>query len=284
MGAKSHSSHISSKDGTRLRVVDWSEGEPARAKLAFVHGWAEYTGRYDHVAEWFGAHGLACYGVDLRGHGHSDGIRGFIRDYSEYIDDCEAFVSWVMEQGDTSLPVFLVSHSQGGLITTRFAEQRPLANDLAGLVASAPMYGLAIEVPGWKAAMGDLMSRVWPSLALEAGVDPETLSKDADRNRDYMEDPLIFSKATSRWFTESKMAQEQSLAAAQRIAIPVLLLHSPDDRVNAYAATRAIYDRLDVDDKTIKPYKGLRHELFNEVEREDVFADVLEWLEARLGG
>jgi lysophospholipase len=284
MGEKSHSSHITSKDGTRLRVADWSEGVPARAKLAFLHGWAEYTRRYDHVAEWFGARDFACYGVDVRGHGHSDGVRGFIRNYDEYLDDCEAFVAWVLEQGDTSLPVYLVSHSQGGLIATRFAEQRPAAEQLAGMVISAPLYGLAIVVPGWKAAMGDVMSRLWPSLALEAGVDAETLSKDADRNRDYLEDPLIFSKATSRWFTETKLAQEQSLAEAQRIAVPVLLLHSPDDRVNAYAATRAIYDRLDVDDKTIKPYKGLRHELFNEVEREEVFTDVLEWLEARLPG
>ncbi len=282
MGVKGHSSHITSKDGTRLRVVDWSEGTEARAKLAFLHGWAEYADRYEHVAEWFSARGFACYGVDVRGHGHSEGLRGFIRSFDEYIDDTVAYVDWALEQGDSDLPLFLVGHSQGGLVATRFAEQRRIAEQLAGLIASAPLFGLAIQVPGWKAAMGDLMSRVWPSLALEAGVNPDELSKDPERNKDYAEDPLIFSKATSRWFTETKLAQEQSLAEAQRIAIPVLFLHSPDDTINAYSATRAIYDRVDIDDKTIKPYKGLRHELFNELEREEVFADVLEWVEAHL--
>ncbi len=282
MGFSGQSSHITSKDGTRLRVVDWSDGVKARARLAFLHGWAEYSRRYEHVAEWFSERGFACYAADVRGHGHSDGVRGFIQEYGEYVDDCEAFVTWALDQGDADLPLFLVGHSQGGLVATRFAEQRPLAQNLAGMVISAPLYGLAIEVPGWKAVMGDLMSRVWPGLALEAGVPPEELSKDPERNRDYVEDPLIFSKATSRWFTETKLAQEQALAEAQRIDVPVLLMHSPDDGINAYAATRAMYDRLDMDDKTIKPYQGLRHELFNELEREEVFADVQAWIEAHL--
>lgn len=284
MDNKGQSSHITSKDGTRLRVVDWSEGVEAKAKLAFLHGWAEYSRRYEQVAAWFSERGFACTAVDVRGHGHSDGLRGFIRDYDEYVDDCEAYVTWALEQGNEDLPLFLISHSQGGLVATRFAEQRPLAERLAGMVISAPLYRLAIEVPGWKAAMGDMMSRIWPTLALDAGVDANKLSKDPERNRDYLEDPLIFGKATSRWFTETKLAQEQSLAEAQRIAVPVLFLHSPDDEINAYSGTRAIYDRLDMDDKTIKPYKGLRHELFNELEREEIFADVQEWIEARLSG
>ena len=269
---------IASKDGTNLNMVTFAEADGARGRLLFIHGWAEHAGRYKYPAEYLAPRGFSCYAMDVRGHGHSAGQRGYIDRYEEYVQDVHAGLQWVRERGGDS-PTILIGHSQGGLVVARYVESRPESHDLDGFALSSPFLGLAMEVPALKRSAAHLMSRVWPGLALASDLDTSQLTKDQEVVRAYEEDPLIFQKARARWFTETLTAQDQALAQAGRIRLPCLVMHGADDGIANPAVTEDFFARCDAEDKTLKLYAGLRHEIFNEVEREQVFADVAAWLD-----
>ncbi len=276
---KPQQTRITSADGTSLRILTWSEREEPRARVLFIHGWAEHSERYGLPAAFLVERGYDCYAADVRGHGHSGGRRGYIDRYDDYLDDVHAVVQWLAPRNKA--PLVIVGHSQGGLVVTRYIQSRPSTEDIAAFVLSCPFFGMAIAVPSIKRVAGNIMSALVPAFALDAGLDTSGLSKDEAMVRAYEEDPLIFSKACSRWFTETTTAQDQVMAEASRVRLPVLIMHGADDPIANPATTSAFHDRCDSADKTLTLYDGLRHEIFNEVERETVYADVAAWLDER---
>ena len=94
------------------------DGEP-KAILLVIHGLAEHSGRYDNLVNYFLPKGYAVYGFDHRGHGRSEGLRGYVERFSDYINDLETFFDIVQhEHADTK--IFLVGHSMGGIIATAY--------------------------------------------------------------------------------------------------------------------------------------------------------------------
>ncbi len=274
------STTLHSADGTALRLLTYAEHDEARARLLFIHGWAEHAGRYQFPTAYLAPLGYDCYAMDLRGHGHSAGRRGYIDTFDQYLQDVQAGLDHVTGRtGGTDRPTVLIAHSMGGLVVTRYLQTRPIPDHLRGFVISSPFFGLAMEVPAVKRTLGTVMSRIWPSLALDAALDPQQLTKDEDVIRVRDEDPLVFHKACSRWFTEVMIAQDQAVAEAARMHLPGLVMHGADDGIANPGVTRDFFDRFGAEAKTLKLYDNLRHEIFNEVERDQVFADVAAWLD-----
>ena len=96
---------------------EWRGPAPERS-LLLVHGLAEHSGRYEHFGAWFAERGCAVHAYDLIGHGQSDGARGHLRKFSDYLDDLDAMLHFVREH-EPELPIVLVGHSVGGLVVTR---------------------------------------------------------------------------------------------------------------------------------------------------------------------
>jgi len=269
---------ITSRDGTQLRAWSWTGDMPIRGHLVIIHGFAEHASRYAHVARRYVDLGYRCVTGDVRGHGHSEGPRGYIERYDQYVDDAQAIVEAAFATREDDRPVFLVGHSQGGLVVTRFVQQRSAAERLAGLVLFSPFLGLAQKVPVVKGLLGNAMSRILPGLAMESGIDPHHLSHDEAVVASYAADPLVFTKARSRWFTETVANHKLALEEAGRITLPCLVLHGLDDHVVSPDATRRLFPEIGSSDKTLELFDGLRHELFNELRKDEVFVVVDQWL------
>ena len=79
--------------GARLHFKHWRPEGEARASILLSHGYAEHLGRYQYVAAALNAAGYAVFAVDHWGHGRSDGARGFVRDFSVYLDGVDALVA-----------------------------------------------------------------------------------------------------------------------------------------------------------------------------------------------
>jgi lysophospholipase len=278
MTTRSHDGEFTSQDGLKLYYRRWDAASLTQAVLVVVHGYLEHSGRYQFLADYFAPRGYSLYAMDLRGHGQSGGRRAHVSSFSEYLYDLDRFLSTVQKREGDGLK-FLVGHSLGGLIVLRYALDSP--EGLAGLVVSSPYLANKVPISPLKLYAGRLLSRVVPTLALDAGLKTELLSHDAEVVRARDEDPLVQTRFTARWATETLAAQAEVLRRAAELRLPCLVLQGADDEVADPKVSRSFFDRLTVPDKEWIPYGGYYHEVFNEVGRKRVFDDLAQWLQGR---
>jgi alpha-beta hydrolase superfamily lysophospholipase len=232
-----------------------------RGAVALIHGYADYGGRYAHVAEAWAAKGLTTVAVDLRGHGRAEGRRGYCSRFLEYLDDVAELVELVSARAPGA-PRVLFGHSFGGLVasTAAIADAAPWR----ALILSAPYFGVALEVPPAKVFAGKIVSRIIPTLGLPSGLKGADMTHDAAVAKAYDADPLCFKNANARWFTESAAAQAQAVARAPSLELPLLAAMGTADGVAKLAAAKAFFDAVGSDDKTWTPREGAFHEILNE--------------------
>ena len=269
---------IKSNDGTQLHAR-FNEAANPKGSLLLVHGFGEHCGRYDEMTGRLTDEGFNVFRFDYRGHGQSEGRRGHVYQFSDYIQDFNAARDALVERNPDGVPIFVLAHSYGGLITIHAVSRD--ADGIAGVVLSSPFFGFAIKVPLWKAAAGNMLSRYVPAFSMPTDIDPKVVSHDPAIVEQYGTDPLIGRVATSRWFTETQRAQQQLNRAATRIHLPVLFQQAGDDKLVDAAAGRCIYDLFASTDKTWEDRPGEYHEIWFELEREETIGNAISWLEAR---
>ncbi|MBM4373128.1 MAG: alpha/beta fold hydrolase, partial [Deltaproteobacteria bacterium] len=225
------------------------------------------------------AAGFATARFDSRGHGRSGGRRAFVRSWRDYLCDLQRVREEVCTLAPEA-PLFLLGHSQGGLQVLTYAAD-PLGAGIAGVVALSPLVAFAGSIPAWKDLLGRLMSRIWPSLTLDAGIDPELLTHVREAVEWRNADPLVGTRATARWFTEALGAQARLQEATASWSSPLLLMAAEDDRLVDSGAARAFLEALPVTDRTWKLWDGMYHELLHETVRPEVEAAIVDWLAHR---
>jgi len=245
-----------------------------------VHGFAEHSGRYGHVASALVSCGVNVTALDLRGHGASGGTRAFIRRFDDYLDDLDAVLESETSAG-SGHPLLLMGHSMGGLVTALHTIER--RRDCAGLILSSPCFGFALKVPAWKAAAGQVFSRLVPRLSLPSGLDRALLSHDPEVQRKLEHDPHSLVTATARWYTETIAAQGRALERANELSLPLLCQVAGDDRLVEAGRSREFFESAGSSDKQWRCYDGLYHEIYNELERDRVLDDLTGWVRAQIG-
>src|SRR5512134_2268340 len=181
--------------GGRLYWQAWSPARP-RAALLLVHGLAEHSGRYAHVARRFAAAGYASVALDYRGHGRSPGPRVHVDSFDSWCDDVSAGLALVRRL-HPGLPLVPVGHSQGGLLVLLQALRDPDARPCT--VVSSPLLGVAPPSrPGAALKLASrVLMRVAPRLRVPNRVNPDWLSHDPAVGRAYMDDPLVSHKVSA---------------------------------------------------------------------------------------
>jgi alpha-beta hydrolase superfamily lysophospholipase len=264
--------------GVALYYQGWRPDGTPRAALAVVHGFGEHSGRYGNVVDRLVPQGYAVYGFDLRGHGRSPGQRGFIESFAQLRADIHGFLALVRAE-EPGHPVFLLGHSQGGLDVLDYVLHHP--DGLAGVIASGPV----LCPPGISAfliRLSKLLSKIWPRFSLEVGLDVDALSRDRAVVDAYVNDPLVHGKGTPRLGAEVAAATEWTQAHAADMALPLLIVHGGADRICPAEASREFFEKVPSADKERHEYEGYYHEIFNDVGKEQVLADVEAWLERHL--
>ena len=280
MTIREHAGTVTTEDGIALHW--WANiPEAPRGLVLLVHGFLEHSGRYDHFIQTLNAAGFATARFDCRGHGVSGGTRAFIRTYGDYLCDLQRIREEVTPLAP-EVPLFILGHSQGGLMVLSYAVD-PLGEGLAGVIAMSPAVRFDANTPAWKEVMGRLMSHIWPTLALDAGIDPDSLTHVRESVEWRNNDPLVGTKATARWFTETLAAQAQLQGATGTWTLPVLVMAAGDDRLVDNAAGERFVNALPVEDKTWHLWDAMYHELLHETVQAEVEAEIVEWLTARVG-
>jgi lysophospholipase len=270
--------YLTALDSTRLHYATWGDDCAAEdAPVAIlIHGFGEHLLRYEHVAQALVAGGLVVVAIDVRGHGKSDGQRGHVLRFDEYMVDVDAAFA-LAERVHPGGPRVLLGHSHGGLLAARYVLQES-GHQPKVLILSSPFLGIAVKVPSWKAALGRSLSRFKPTFSLPLDLDGSLLSTDSAVGEAYAKDPLVHGAASTRWFTEVQGAQADALRRAHQIKLPTLIMQGGADAIVDVAATRRMAQGLGAEDKKYIEYDGLRHEIFNEVKKAEVLADMESWL------
>jgi len=264
---------IRAADGVRLWARRWAPTEPARAEVLIIHGYAEHSGRYVELAKAFSERGLAATAVDLRGHGMSDGRRGFVRRFEEYHLDIDA--GFALSQSPCR---FLLGHSNGGLAALDYVRARQ--PELAGLILTSPLLGLPAGISAPKVLLGRVAGIVFPALSLPSGIDPSGISHDPTIVTAYREDPLVFATASAGWFGAVHTAW-RGLRKLERVAMPLLFAYAEHDRIVSVAANEAFAARIQSPERSIWRRSGAYHEILNELDRAHLHAQVADWILAR---
>lgn len=256
--------------GTQL-VRTWRPEGSARARVVLVHGIAEHCGRYERVGSLLAGSGMLVTAADLVGFGATGGKRGHVDDWSQFLDQVEALIA---EARDDDLPVVLLGHSMGGLISLEYALTERLPPGL--LVLSAP--GLEGGA-AWQRTLAPISARLVPTLSLPNSVKGAQLSRDPAVGDAYFSDPLVIERSTTKLGAELFAAMERTRRAMTSLTLPTLVLHGGADTIVPPTATVELGNQPGVERRL---YPRLRHELFNEPEGPDIVADVIAWIDSRL--
>ncbi len=264
---------LTSSDGLGLFYQAWLPDDAPKAAIVAIHGAGDHGSRFAWLAERLAGSGYAIYAPDLRGHGRSQGQRGFIRRWSEYDSDLRATIDHVRDQ-DGQAPLFLMGHSLGGLLVLEYATRR--ADGLAGVAAISP--GLRPQFPRWKVALARVLTKMMPRLRLDAGFDIDGLSRDLEVMREHHADTLRWSKGSIRLGTEVLDTVGWLFAHANELSVPVCLFHGTADRLVPPDGTRDFFARLGAADKQLREYEGGYHIPWLDTNREELLADLQGWL------
>ncbi len=266
------------QDGVRLYVQRWAPtDDEVSAELFVVPGYGEHGGRYREFGHYLAGRGLAVSALDYRGHGRAEGPRGFVTEFERYHDDVDAGLATLTGEA----PRFLLGHSLGGLIALDYvARNGPRVGELRGLVATNPYLELAMKVPGYKILLANTMAKLYPRLAIPSGLPTDGLSRQEGVREAYERDPFVFNIATTGWFRETNEAQLRVRRLTQ-LPLPCLYVYSDADPIAAPAANRQLAAQLQGEVDIIER-AGELHEVLNELDREELYDRIADWLEARL--
>jgi len=184
-------------DGIALFGRSWlPEGSP-RALVCIVHGLGEHSGRYDHLAADLVTAGFAVVAPDQRGHGRSGGLRGHVDGFATFVTDLTGFIEAQQAEFGTELPLFLLGHSMGGLITV-LTLQDAQTPTFAGAIISNPCLGVSVQAPAIKVAVAKLLGKLLPKLRLDNELTVQDICRDPEVVAAYEADPLVHSKISTR--------------------------------------------------------------------------------------
>ena len=250
-----------------------------RGSIIIVHGLGEHSGRYDNVVDYLVPKGFAIYGFDLLGHGKSDGKREFVEKYEDFTETLTNYKNKV-KSWQPGKSLFLLGHSMGGLIATEYLIDH--SHDFEGAIISAPLITVSDNINKFTIISGKILSAIAPTFGITA-LDPKAISRDPKVVNEYINDPLVYQgKTTARLSVELLKAIMRVNAEVSRIAVPFIVLQGSDDRLVNPQGAKMLHERAGSQDKSIRIYDGLYHEVFNEPERDQVLADVASWLNARV--
>ena len=259
----------------KIYYRQWPVSEPV-VVLLISHGLGEHSARYAHVAEFFNQQSITVYALDHRGHGRSGGLRGHVEDFSQYSEDLHLLISQLRLQ-HPGLPVHLLGHSMGGLITTGYALRYDRV--IASLALSAPAYGIMGLANKASLLLAPLLALLAPTMSLSNGLDAHAISRDSNVVKAYQDDPLVHDRITPAWARAFRREQGFVAREINRLKISTLMILAGSDSLTDPAVSKALFEKIAAEKKQLLIYGAAFHEVFNEAERFKALEEVLVWLD-----
>lgn len=295
-------------DGKEIFARQWLPDDKTvlKAVLQVAHGMAEHGSRYEDFARFLAGNGFAVYVNDHRGHGKTAGslenIGFFAKEngWDLVVEDMH-LLTGVIRRYHPDRPVFLFGHSMGSFLSRDYISR--YGEDISGCILSA-----TASDPGLLGYAGIVISAVESLVRGKQAASPlmdklsfgsfnkrfkpertkfDWLSRDEKTVDRYVDDPYCGTVFTAGFFSDllkgiKKIHTPQNFKNVPR-DLPVFILAGKNDPVGNFGKgvekVCKKYQQQGLKDLTIKLYDDGRHEMLNEINRQEVYRDISDWLE-----
>lgn len=270
--------HFRGFDDIDLYFQRWGKLN-AKGTIIITHGHGEHSGSYQRLVDAFVADQWTFYGWDLRGHGRSEGQRGYASSFDDYCRDFKIFIEMILAEPETRKgPVVLLCHSMGALIQIKSLLQNPEIQADAVVICS-PLFGISVKVPAYKKAAAEWLQRFLPYLTMGNEIEYHSLTRDPDVIREFEHDPYRHMRISAGVYLGFLSSFPFIAEHAVDLRFKLLMQISDVDQVISSAAAIEIFERFGSKDKELRIYPGARHELYNDIIRQQAYDDLRNFLE-----
>ena len=307
---KSSTFTFKDQDGIEIFIYKWAPDSGApKAALQIAHGLIEHAGRYEKVAEALTSTGYICYADDHRGHGKTAGgeeNKGYLGEsgWDGVMNDLKMLTE-IIKKENPNIPIFYIGHSWGSLLGQDYIQQ--WGNDLKGIILSGTNgYIDEMLLQVGSTLMKKELKKFGPKKINEklhkmlfdpfnkpfepAETKYQWITRDQNEVNKYVDDPYCGFSGTTSLYSDllyglTKIWKEENERKIP-VDLPIYLISGSEDASNDMTKNlfKLIerYQNYGIKDLTYKIYEGARHEVFNEINKEEVFKDVINWLDSHL--
>jgi alpha-beta hydrolase superfamily lysophospholipase len=275
------------EQGIEIKFYEWPVADP-KAVVQIAHGLGEHARRYDQMAAVLNRAGFSVYADDHRGHGQTGlgqidrkqikklgnlGQGGMDATFKQVLD-----FSKLIKSENPGKPLIFVGHSWGSFIAQK------VINNSSDLYDAVVLSGSALTMPGYLAT-GDF-NKVWKKLPGSTGY--EWLSRDVEVQKKFVADPLTFLAAAMQVFGVANSLKLFGTPSKNvRSDLPILVQVGEADPIGGEYSNKALVEayrkKARIQDIELFVYHDARHEIYNELNKDDILQDLIKWINIRIG-
>lgn len=283
-------------EGRRFRTADdltlfgqwWVPSGPVKAVVLLLPGTGVHSGFYNSWTNDLAANGYAVFGIDLRGWGQSQGfgIRGYVNNYDEYVDD--AFLAYrEIRFRYPSKAVYIEGDSLGAdvALLATITNRIPAAGLILQAPALKPDPGMGwFHVGGFSVATAATLAEVVPTAPVfPMSAFAKLAFNDAEARQRFLDDPLcVHAALPAAYLIAMEDASDRILEHVGNVTLPVLVVHGGQDNLVPLDSSQLLMRKIASQDKIIRVYPKMSHELMHDTGHDEVWTDIMGWLDARV--
>lgn len=271
--------HIDGVNSTKLFGQAWALKNPI-ANVYFIHGFGEHSSRYHAEAARLNAAGFSLYTYDQRGHGQSEGLRGYISSFDNLIEDCDRFIN---QTWDDNLPGFIFGHSVGALVAVNFIIDKKFdKTNFKGLVTTGAAMKISRDIAPLLQKLSGIIGTILPKLRT-VKIDSSFISRDPSEIEKYDTDPLILRDPTyARTGSELIKIMKKMGDKFPNFHHPVLIMHGKADKLIEPEGSELFYNKAKSEDKELVMFEKSYHEITRDYDKDKVMSKMISWLKEKM--
>ena len=282
MSVSSKQNFFTSFDKTKLSYEIFSSKEKSSKTLIAVHGLGGHSSLFSEMAYFLNAQKIDVIALTLRGHGNSEGQRGYVEHFSYFEKDLHLFTKYIQKKIKT--PMYLLGQSMGGLVCFNSIVSYGNQGFLGLILTSPALGGLKKQPPVFKEYIAQWASRYFPRLTLFNELEYEELTLNEERIEMLKNDVLLHRRISPRLFLHMKDKMQKSEDMASYITLPTTFILSQHEAIISYKMQKKVFDKIKSKEKKLIVYKNKPHDFFlqDEKTKNQLFKDISSCLKGKV--